>query len=103
MNNKSLLALSMLPIIGASGCSKADQRPNIIFFLVDDFGWTDTQVAFGPEVYEDLGEQHNVAAAHPDIVRTLANALSERLREWNAGMPLVRESGAPVEWPDQIR
>ena len=58
MNNKSLLALSMLPVIGASGCGKTDQRPNIIFFLADDFGWTDTQVAFGPEVYPQ-NNRHN--------------------------------------------
>ena len=58
MNKKTLLALSVVPIIGASGCGKADQRPTIIFFLVDDFGWTDTQVAFGPEVYPQ-NDRHN--------------------------------------------
>ena len=29
----------------------ASERPNIIFFLIDDFGWTDSQVAYGEEVY----------------------------------------------------
>ena len=39
-----------LPLLALSGCV-TDNRPNIIFFLVDDFGWVDTQVPFGPEVY----------------------------------------------------
>ncbi len=51
MNSKAFIALSTLPLLSAAGCSKTEQRPNIIFFLVDDFGWMDTQVAFGPEVY----------------------------------------------------
>ena len=28
----------------------AKQRPNIIFFLVDDYGWVDSSVAYGEEV-----------------------------------------------------
>ena len=51
---------------------------------------------------EDLGEQHNVADSHPEIVRELACALSERLRKWDAGMPLVRSTGVPVEMPDEL-
>ncbi|MBQ9463350.1 MAG: sulfatase-like hydrolase/transferase [Bacteroidales bacterium] len=48
----SALKVSLgLPLIALSACQKSDDRPNIIFFLADDFGWTDTQVAFGPEVY----------------------------------------------------
>ena len=44
-----------LPLLALAGCQKADDRPNIIFFLVDDFGWADTQVPFGPEVYPTNG------------------------------------------------
>ena len=51
---------------------------------------------------EDLGEQHDVASSHPEIVRELACALSERLRKWDAGMPLVRSTGVPVEMPDEL-
>ena len=29
----------------------AKQRPNIIFFLVDDYGWPESSVAYGEEVY----------------------------------------------------
>lgn len=29
----------------------AADRPNIVFFLVDDMGWVDSQVAYGEEVY----------------------------------------------------
>ena len=50
----------------------------------------------------DLGEQDNVAAAHPEIVRSLAEALSDSLKKWDAGMPLVRGTGVPVEMPDEL-
>ena len=58
MNTKAFIALSTLPLLSAAGCSKTEQRPNIIFFLVDDFGWMDTQVAFGPEVYPQNERHH---------------------------------------------
>ena len=58
MNTKAFIALSTLPLLSAAGCSKTEQRPNIIFFLVDDFGWMDTQVAFGPEVYPQNDRHH---------------------------------------------
>lgn len=31
--------------------AQADERPNIIFFLVDDFGWIETSLPFGEETY----------------------------------------------------
>ncbi len=31
--------------------AQADERPNIIFFLVDDFGWIETSLPFGEEIY----------------------------------------------------
>ena len=58
MNTKAFIALSTLPLLSAAGCSKTEQRSNIIFFLVDDFGWMDTQVAFGPEVYPQNERHH---------------------------------------------
>lgn len=45
-----LAGVAMLaPALAA--CSKDDNRPNIIFFLVDDNGWVDSEVAYGPETY----------------------------------------------------
>lgn len=51
---------------------------------------------------DDIGEQHDVAAEHADIVAVLAKALSERLRNWNAGMPVCKGSGLPVPYPDEL-
>lgn len=39
----------MLPL--AASCGQKAQHPNIVFFLVDDMGWADSQVAYGDEVY----------------------------------------------------
>lgn len=35
----------------ASAFAQNKDRPNIIFFIVDDFGWTETSLPFGDEVY----------------------------------------------------
>ena len=51
---------------------------------------------------EDMGETRNVAAAHPEKVRELAKALSDRLRSYNASMPVVRKTGKPVPMPDEL-
>ena len=52
MNNKKLLSLAIIPLASLSGILNAatpKQQPNIILFLVDDMGWQDTSVPFGPE------------------------------------------------------
>ena len=53
-------------------------------------------------IREDIGERHNVAAQHPEIVARLAKVLGDRLRAWNASMPVVRATGKPVPWPDEL-
>ena len=53
-------------------------------------------------IREDIGEKHNVAAQHPEIVARLAKVLGDRLRAWDASMPIVRATGKPVPWPDEI-
>ena len=51
---------------------------------------------------DDLGEQNNVAAAHPEKVKELAAELSSRLREWNSPMPTSRANGKIVPMPDEL-
>ena len=51
---------------------------------------------------DDLGEQNNVAAAHPEKVKELAAELSSRLREWNSPMPTSRANGKVVPLPDEL-
>ncbi len=53
-------------------------------------------------IREDIGEKYNVAAQHPEIVAHLAKVLGDRLRAWDASMPIVRATGKPVPWPDEI-
>lgn len=50
----------------------------------------------------DIGEEHNVADEHPDIVARLAEELSSRLRRWNAPMPAVISSGEAAPFPDEL-
>ena len=45
---KSLVGLSLL---APAAVLAKDDKPNIVFFLVDDMGWVDSSVAYGEEVY----------------------------------------------------
>lgn len=53
-------------------------------------------------IREDIGEKHNLAADRPDKVAELARLLGARLRAWNASMPVVRATGKPVPYPDEL-
>ena len=53
--SKSLTGLALLAPLAA--CDKAE-RPNIVFFLVDDYGWLDSSVAYGEEVYPNNLRMH---------------------------------------------
>ena len=44
---KCMLGLTLAAPLAAT----AKERPNIVFFLVDDMGWVDSSVAYGEEVY----------------------------------------------------
>lgn len=49
LKKTALLATSALAAFGMQAQSAADERPNIIFFLVDDMGWQDTSLPFWKE------------------------------------------------------
>ena len=49
--NKTVCSLAALAPLAMAQSANAGQRPNIIFFLVDDFGWTETSLPFGEETY----------------------------------------------------
>lgn len=51
---------------------------------------------------EDMGERHNLAGQYPEKVRELALVLSDRLRSWDATMPVDKESGRVCPWPDEV-
>ncbi len=48
---------------------------------------------------EDLGETHNLASANPEIVRVLATQLSDFLKQCDAPLPVLKESGSVVPFP----
>ncbi len=51
---------------------------------------------------DDLSEKNDVAAKNPKIVKELAKELSDRLRKWDAPMPVVKATGKLVPMPDEI-
>ena len=50
----------------------------------------------------DIGEQKDLSAAHPEIVKELAVELSVKLRGWNSPMPRQRETGKSIPLPDEL-
>ena len=51
---------------------------------------------------EDITEHADQAAQHPKLVKELAKLLSDKLRSWDATMPIVKATGKPCPWPDEI-
>lgn len=51
---------------------------------------------------EDIGERNDLAPQEPEKVAALARALGDKLRGWNAGMPVIRSTSAPVPYPDEL-
>lgn len=50
---------AIAPLAAASmALNAAEKQPNIIFFLVDDYGWLDSEVAYGEEVYPNNHRVH---------------------------------------------
>lgn len=51
---------------------------------------------------QDIGEEHNVAAEHPDLVRDLSKELGRYLRRVGAQRPSFKANGQPCPWPDEL-
>lgn len=104
---KSAKLLGGLALLTPVSLAGANDRPNIIFFLVDDNGYVDSQVPYGYEVYPnnnrfDTPNMLKLASEHPEKVAELAKILSDKLRGWNATMPIDRTTGKPVPMPDEV-
>jgi arylsulfatase A-like enzyme len=57
------------------------------------------------ELYDlrtDIGERNNIAAKYPKVVKSMAEELGTKLRNWNAPMPTVRATGQRVAFPDEL-
>lgn len=57
------------------------------------------------ELYDlasDLSEQRNLAGERPKEVRRLARRLGQYLRSVEAQMPIHKDSGKTVRWPDEV-
>ena len=53
------------------------------------------------DIRHDIGEQHDLAAEHPDLVRRLSRQLGRRLRAMKAQRPVYKATGQPCPWPDE--
>ena len=49
----------------------------------------------------DIGEQHDVAAGNPKLVKKLSRKLSNYLRSVDAQRPILRATRQPAPWPDE--
>ena len=49
----------------------------------------------------DIGEQNDIAANNPEVVKALATELSQYLRERDAQRPSFKSTGKLCPWPDE--
>lgn len=53
-------------------------------------------------IAEDIGEDRNLAAERPDIVKKLSSDLGRYLRRAGAQRPSFKATGQPCPWPDEL-
>lgn len=51
---------------------------------------------------DDISEEHNLASAHPELVKELSALLGRLLRERGAQRPTFKTTGQAAPWPDEI-
>lgn len=54
------------------------------------------------DIRHDIGEENDLSAAHPGLVRRLSRKLGRKLRFMKAQRPSWKENGEPCPWPDEI-
>lgn len=62
----------------------------------------ETQTCRLYNVKEDIGEQNDLAAEHPEIVKKLSKELSDYLRERDAQRPSMKKTGELIPYPDEL-
>lgn len=50
----------------------------------------------------DIGEHNNLINEHNRVAKKLAVQLTEYLKKWGAAMPIYKETGKAVPWPEEI-
>lgn len=103
---KPLAAIALTAPLAGCG-SDNHEKPNIILFLIDDMGWLDTSVSFGEEVYpynirQDITERNDLSDSNPEKLQEMADALSAKLKGYDALMPTFRSTGDIVPMPDEL-
>lgn len=53
-------------------------------------------------ITDDIGEQHDLAAVNKAKVSELASALGKALRDMKAQRPVMKATGKPCKWPDEL-
>ena len=54
------------------------------------------------DISHDIGEQHDISASRPELVRRLSRKLGKRLRAMKAQRPTLKTTGLPCPWPDEL-
>ena len=53
-------------------------------------------------IRDDIGENENLAEKEPEKLTEMANLLSEKLKEYDAQMPVYQQTGEEVKFPDEV-
>ena len=103
---KPLAAIALTAPLAGCGADN-QEKPNIILFMIDDMGWLDTSVSFGEELYpynirQDITERNDLSDSNSEKLQEMADALSAKLKGYDALMPTFRSTGDIVPMPDEL-
>lgn len=94
MRMRAVYRLSLgLPLLSLAACQKGDWK--LVYRMR-------TRRLELYNLSEDIGEEHDLATVHPEIVQRLASELGTRLRQSGAPMPVVRSTGEAVPFPNEL-
>ena len=98
LNQKSILGVNSILLISAlimsTGCSTRKGDWKLIYYH-------ENQSFELFNLTEDIGEITNLAEKEPEKLREMAGLLANYLRKVEAQMPVYKETGEPVPYPDQ--
>ncbi len=52
---------------------------------------------------DDIGENHDLSAIYPQKVKEMAKLLTRELKAYDAQMPVIKQTGQNVKWPDEVK
>jgi arylsulfatase A-like enzyme len=54
------------------------------------------------DLQKDIQEENDLSASIPDQLKYMATLMTTEMKNRNARMPVVKKTGRPIPWPDEV-